>query len=101
MLASVALILTGCGGGNASGGSTPTPNPAPEPAPTGLYSVPAAEALSVNDVQNVNAHAAAEATVRHLPGEIAVTDRVGTVLAVFRMTGARADAVTAAAPNGM
>src|SRR3546814_9434857 len=31
---------------------------------------------------------------------IAVTDRVGNVLAVYRMTGARATATTSAAPNG-
>ncbi len=100
LLAGIALILSGCGG-SGSGGSTPTPTPAPAPAPSGLYAVPAAEALSVADVQSVIAHAAAEASARHLPGVIAVTDRVGNVLAVFRMTGARANAVTAAAPNGV
>ena len=98
--AGAALILSGCGGGE-TGGSTPTPTPAPAPAPSALYTVPAAEALSIADVQSVIAHAAAEASARHLPGVIAVTDRVGNVLAVFRMTGARATAVTAAAPNGV
>jgi len=102
LFASAALILSGCsGGGSGSSGSTPTPTPAPTPAPTGLYAVPAAEALSVADVQSVIAHAAAEASARNLPAVIAVTDRVGNVLAVFRMTGARANAVTSPAPNGV
>jgi len=100
LLAGTALILQACGGG---GSPTPTPVPAPTPAPPpsgNLYSVPAAEALSVADVQAVIAHAAAEANQRHLPAVIAVSDRVGNILAVFRMTGAPANAVTAPAPNG-
>lgn len=39
--------------------------------------------------------------MRSLPAVIAVTDRVGNVLAVYRMTGARQDATTSAAPNGV
>lgn len=98
-----ALLLTSCGGG---GGGTPTPTPTPAPTPTptptgGLYTPPAAEALSVADVERVLAQAIAEAQVRGLPSVIAVTDRVGNVLAVFRMTGARATATTSPAPNGM
>src|SRR3546814_8012189 len=46
------------------------------------------------------ANAIAEAQARGLPSMIAVTDRVGNVLAVYRMTGARATATTSAAPNG-
>ena len=97
-----ALLLASCGGGD--GGGTPTPSPAPAPAPTptptGVYTPPAAEALSVADVQQVLANAIAEAQARGLPSVIAVTDRVGNVLAVYRMTGARATATTSAAPNG-
>jgi uncharacterized protein GlcG (DUF336 family) len=102
LLASAALILSGCGGsGGGSGGGSPAPTPAPAPAPTStLYPVPAAEALSVADVQTLIARAAAEASARHLPAVIAVVDRVGNVLAVFRMTGAAANATTSAAPNG-
>ena len=99
LLASGALILSGCSGGG-SGSSTPTPSPAPAPSATALYAVPGAEALSVADVQTVIARAAAEATARHLPAVIAVVDRVGNVLAVFRMTGAAATATTSPAPNG-
>jgi len=101
LLAGSALILAGCSGGGSGGGSTPTPTPAPAPGPTTLYAVPAAESLSIADVQTVIARAAAEATARHLPAVIAVVDRVGNVLAVFRMTGAAANATTSPAPNGV
>ena len=96
------LMLASCGGGGGSsgggsgGGSTPNPTP---PA-TRLYADPAQEALTVADVETVVGHAVAEAQARSLPAVIAVTDRVGNVLAVFRMNGARASATTSAAPNG-
>lgn len=99
-----ALLLTSCGGGGGGGTPTPTPSPAPTPTPTptgGLYAPPAAEALTAVDVERVLAQAISEAQARSLPSVIAVTDRVGNVLGVFRMTGARATATTAPAPNGM
>ncbi|HWV61452.1 heme-binding protein [Sphingopyxis sp. 22461] len=97
-----ALLLTSCGGGG-GGGSTPTPTPTPTPAPTPttVYTPPAAEALTTADVERVLAQAISEAQARSLPSVIAVTDRVGNVLGVFRMTGARATATTASAPNGV
>ncbi len=96
-----ALLLTSCGGGGGGGGTpTPAPTPTPTPTPTNLYTPPAAEALSTTDVERVLAQAIAEAQARGLPSVIAVTDRVGNVLGVFRMTGARATATTAPAPNG-
>ena len=104
LLAGATLVLQACssgGGGSGSGGSgSPTPTPGPAPTPGTLYSVPASESLSVADVEAVVAHAAAEARQRALPAVIAVTDRVGNVLAVFRMTGAAATARTSPAPNG-
>lgn len=101
-IGALALVLASCGGGGGSGSSpAPTPTPSPTPAPTGsVYTPPAAEALSVDDVKAVIAHAAAEAVTRKLPAVIAVTDRVGNVLAVFQMTGARTTARTSPAPNG-
>jgi uncharacterized protein GlcG (DUF336 family) len=45
--------------------------------------------LTVEDVQRVIAQASAEATARKAPATIAVVDRVGNVLGVFRMTGAK------------
>ncbi|MCW3849462.1 heme-binding protein [Sphingomonas sp. LB-2] len=102
LLAGTALLLQACSSGGSSGGNVPapTPTPTPGPAPAGLYAIPGPESLSVADVQNVIAHAAAEAQARGKPGVIAVVDRVGNVLAVFRMTGAPANAVTSPAPNG-
>lgn len=97
-----ALLLTSCGGGGGgSSAPTPTPTPTPTPPPTTVYTPPAAEALTTADVERVLAQAISEAQARGLPSVIAVTDRVGNVLGVFRMTGARATATTAAAPNGV
>ena len=97
--ACAALALASCGGGGGSndfgGTPAPSPTPAPAPAPTptpgtgGFFTPPALEALSVADVQQVIAQAVGEASARNLPSAIAVTDRVGNVLAVFRMNGAR------------
>ncbi len=101
LVALSALMLASCGGGGSdsgSGGGNPTPTPTPTA--NRLYADPAQEALTVADVESVVAHAAAEAQARSLPAVIAVTDRVGNVLAVFRMNGARTTATTSAAPNG-
>jgi uncharacterized protein GlcG (DUF336 family) len=95
-----ALLLAACGGGG--GGSSPSPavTPAPTPTPQSLYQVPAPEALAVAEVQRVIAQAAAEAQARGRPAVIAVVDRVGNVLGVFRMAGAPADARIPDAPGG-
>ncbi len=58
------------------------------PATTAVYPVPAAEALSVADVQQVIAQAVGEAQARNRPSVIAVVDRVGNVLGVFAMNNA-------------
>ena len=101
LLVSTALVLGSCsGGGGSSSAVLPTPTPSGTPTPSTFFAVPAAESLSVADVQTVIARAAAEARARDLPAVIAVSDRVGNILAVFRMTGARATAVTRPAPNG-
>ncbi|HVR92185.1 MAG TPA: heme-binding protein [Novosphingobium sp.] len=100
------LLLAACGGGGSGGGGggggTPTPSPAPPPTPpvTGLYTAPAAEALSVADVQKIIAQAGAQAVADGRPAVIAVTDRVGNVLGIFRMTGAPAAAQIPPAPDG-
>ncbi len=102
LAAAGSLLLVSCGGGG-GGGGTPTPAPTPTPTPTptgGLFTPPAAESLSVTEVQTILANAISEAQARGLPSVIAVTDRVGNVLAVFRMNGARATATTSPAPNG-
>lgn len=97
LLTASALVLASCGGGGSSGGGTPTPTPSatatPTPTPGGsVFTPPAQEALSVADVQQIIAQAVGEAQARGLPSVIAVTDRVGNVLAVFNMNGALAEA---------
>ena len=85
-----ALALAACGGGN---DATALPDPAaPPPAPPAVSPLfkPELRNLTVANVEAVIARAAAEAQARGSPATIAVTDRVGNVLAVFVMSGARA-----------
>ncbi len=88
-----ALSLAACGGGDNSApppaGGGPLPPPVPPPA-NRLFADPAIERLTVAEVQQIIAQAVGEAQARGLPSTIAVTDRVGNVLAVFAMTGAPA-----------
>lgn len=88
----IALLLTSaCGGdsGSDGGGSVVAPSPGPPSSPGPIYAAPALEALTVAEVQRIIAQAAGEADARGLPAVIAVTDRVGNVLAVYTMNGAR------------
>ena len=94
LLSGAALVLSSCGGGGSSGGGSPAPSPAPAPAPSPVYTAPAPEALSGAEVQKIIAQAVGEATARGLPAIVAVTDRVGNVLGVFRMNGARSTMLT-------
>ncbi|MCC5870853.1 MAG: heme-binding protein [Gammaproteobacteria bacterium] len=93
------LLVAGCGGGGTSdaraaddraqegGGTTPVPegtagsNCAGSCADTPTI-------LTADDVQRVIAQAATEAAAHNAPATIAVVDRVGNVLAVYRMAGA-------------
>ncbi|MCJ8155887.1 heme-binding protein [Sphingomonas sp. LaA6.9] len=88
LLAGAAMILSSCGGGGGGSTPTPSPTPTPTPTPTSLYTAPAQEALTVSEVQQIIAQAAAEAQARGRPASIAVVDRVGNVLGVFVMNGA-------------
>ena len=56
---------------------------------------PPAEFLSAADVQRIVAQAVAEAQARNARAQVAIVDRVGNVLAVFRMTGAPATVAVA------
>jgi uncharacterized protein GlcG (DUF336 family) len=97
LLAGGALVLASCGGGGSGGGGgggTPAPAPAPAPAPSTVYAAPAQEALTVAEVQRILVQAIGEAQARSLPSIIAVTDRVGNVLGVYYMTGARTKMLT-------
>jgi uncharacterized protein GlcG (DUF336 family) len=105
LLSASALVLGSCGGGGGSGGGgggggTPTPSPTPAPPPSAGYAAPAQVALSAAEVGQVVAQAAAQATSLGRPAAIAVVDRVGNVLAVFRMSGAPPQARIPDAPNG-
>ena len=79
--AALALLAAGCGGGGGSGNAgsnacVPNCN-----APANL--------LAEDDVRKVIAQAVGEAQARGAKATIAVVDRVGNVLAVYQMTGAR------------
>jgi uncharacterized protein GlcG (DUF336 family) len=100
LLCVAALILASCGDGGSSPAPAPTPAPAPAPSPGGRYTPPAQVALSAADVGQVVAQAVAQADTLGRPATIAVTDRVGNVLAVFRMNGAPSVAAIPGAPNG-
>ncbi|MCX7282947.1 MAG: heme-binding protein [Novosphingobium sp.] len=84
---SLSLTLAGCGGGDSGSGDTFTPAPTPTTA-SRFFVDPAAEALSASEVQQIIAQAVGEAQARGKPAIISVVDRVGNVLAVFRMNGA-------------
>ncbi len=95
LLSASVLVLSGCGGGGNGGqngsGNIVVPTPSPTPPPSGqLFAPPAQESLTSAEVQTVIAQAVTEAQSRNLPSVIAVTDRVGNVLAVFAMNGAPA-----------
>lgn len=94
-----ALALASCGGGGGGGSTAPT-TPTTPTTPTAAYTLPAAQALTVAEVQQVLAQGVAEARARNLPAVIAVTDRVGNILAVYSMAGARATATLRAGPTG-
>jgi uncharacterized protein GlcG (DUF336 family) len=83
----VAAVAACSGSGNSGDpvGTAPPPPSAPEC--TGSC-VTAASFLSTAEVQRVIAQASAEAAALNRPATIAVVDRVGNVLAVFRMNGA-------------
>ena len=99
-LALVALVLGSCGGGSGGGSSSVTPTPTPS-GPTAYYTAPAQVALTSAEVGTIVAQAVAEAKARNLPSDIAVSDRVGNVLAVFHMTGAKPTATIPLPASGI
>lgn len=98
------LLLAGCGGDDGGGttGGGPVGPPAgggSGPAPT-VYTPPAPLALSAADVGRVVAQAAIQAESEGQAAVITVIDRVGNVLAIFRMTGAPVTQAIPPARNG-
>ncbi len=96
----VAFALAAAGAG-CGGGSSPSAASPPPAGSTSLYPHPASEALSVSDVKTILAQAIAEANARNLKVTIAVTDRVGNVLAVYAMAGARPTTHIPSPPSGI
>ncbi len=93
---SLILGLTACGGGGGSSTSAPeiAPAPIPPPAMSGaLFSVPAPEFLTIQNVEQIIAQGVAEAQAQNVNAVFAVVDRPGNVLAVFNMNGAPATTV--------
>jgi len=90
------LALCGCGGGSRQDvtGVDPT---TPDQGCTGNCA-DIARTLTTADVEGIIAQAVGEAQARGVNATIAVVDRVGNVLAVFRMTGA-ATSITVASPG--
>ena len=76
--ATLSILLAACGGGGGGAGT---------PACTENCST-ARNVLTSEDVERVIAQAVGEAQARGVRAQIAVVDRVGNVLAVFRMDGA-------------
>ncbi|WP_166036870.1 heme-binding protein [Sphingosinicella sp. YJ22] len=101
MIAIAAMLLaTSCGGGGGSIPAPPPPTPTPTPPPTTVFAVPAQQALSVANIQQIIAQGVAEAQARGIRATFAVTDRVGNVLAVFVMNGANLQVDVPRGPNG-
>ncbi|WP_333605251.1 heme-binding protein [Novosphingobium sp.] len=105
--AAAALLLLSCGGGGSSSGNSGSGSGGSSTGSSsgggtllGEYTAPAQEALSTAEVGKIVAQAAAQAQQSGHPATIAVVDRVGNVLAVFRMNGALTTAKIPNAPNG-
>ena len=105
----LALTLAACGGGGGVTGNGPASQVSgggvggvvsDSAAPASVFAKPAVEALTSVEVETVVARGVAEAQARGRPAVIAVVDRVGNVLAVFSMTGARATARTRPGADG-
>lgn len=97
LAALLSTLLASCGGGGGTssapdGGGTTTPPPS--------YPTYAQEALSTSDVARILAQGVAEAQARGLSANLVVVDRVGNVLAHFRMNGAPATAHIPDGPGG-
>ncbi len=100
LLSALSLALASCGGGGGGSSSGGGGGGGGGGGSNNLYTVPAQESLSTGDVSKILGQAMAESSARGKPGVIAVTDRVGNVLAVLSMTGAPATTTTRAAPGG-
>ena len=86
----LAVVLTACGGGSGGDGGPTVAAAAVAPGCSGGCAAATPTALTVAEVNRVLSQAVQEAQARGALGTIAVVDRSGNVLAVFKMTGAAA-----------
>ncbi len=91
------LLFTACGGGSRPQSTDVDANTPAVGCDGSCANTPTQ--LSVADVEGVIARAVNEAQARNVSGTIAVVDRVGNVLAVFRMNAA-ATTITITSPGG-
>ncbi len=92
LLPIIVAVVAACGGGGGGGSSGGTQ--------CNGGCTNATSVLTVTDVQQVMAQAVSEAATRGTPATIAVVDRVGNVLGVFRMNSAT-DTVTISSERGV
>ena len=100
LFASAAFVLAGCGGGGDGGGSSGGGGGGSGGGAVSVYPALGAQSLTTAEVEAVLGRAVAEASARARPSVIAVTDRVGNVLAVYSMTGAPTTTTLRAGPSG-
>jgi uncharacterized protein GlcG (DUF336 family) len=84
----LAAVLAGCGGGSGGDGGPTVAATAVAPECAGSCAAATPTALSVAEVNRILSQAVQEAQARGAAGTIAVVDRSGNVLGVFKMTGA-------------
>jgi uncharacterized protein GlcG (DUF336 family) len=100
LTALIAASLTCCGGSGPAVNSSGTNDTTTGASGCLGGCASASTFLSVSDVQQVIAQAVSEAAARHAAATIAVVDRVGNVLAVYRMTAPSTNTVLIASnPN--
>ncbi|MCK4742728.1 MAG: heme-binding protein [Sulfuriflexus sp.] len=101
LLASLTLITACGGGGGGSGGNRAAQGSNADSGCTGFCATSSPANLTVTNVQQVIAQAALEASNRGAANvTIAVTDRVGNVLAIYRIGGATTFNITSGLVNG-
>lgn len=90
LLAIIVAATAGCSGGGSppSGAGTAPPPPGQQQQGCTGSCADATTFLTLDDVGRILAQAIDESTARSRPATVAVVDRVGNVLAVFRMNGA-------------
>jgi len=88
----LSLAMAGCSGGSNTldsvGSSPPPPTPGTSDSGCAGQCATANSFLTPDDIRKIIAQAVAEAKAQARPGTIVVSDRVGNVLAAYRMVGA-------------